>query len=393
MNLAEKISLDCGLKILKPHVDRSFMPIHFDRFIIFDSRSKYKHGRYDFFNEVYKLIKPSLDEHSIKVVQICEDSDAKIPCDRTFIKINKKQEAYIISKSELFISNDNYSLYTASALNKPSVGLYSVFDSRNSAPIWNKNKQIILESDREGNKPTYNQLNESPKTINFINPYEVASNILNCLNIENSLDKIELVHLGEKYNQQIVEIVPDFTSDTEFLKGNSINLRLDLVKEMNGQSFAYWMTNRRVNILTNKDLNISLLKSFRKNIIGLTVLLTDDTSENFLKAVKSLGIKIGVYCSDADKINDYRFKLLDWNVEKDFDEKNRLDEIKNISEGCKYESSKIIISKGNKYASKAAYLAEIPLDKNGNNVILNKSFEEELDYFKIYNETETLEKK
>ena len=149
-------------------------------------------------------------------------------------------------------------------MNKPSVGLYSVFDSRNSAPIWNKNKQIILESDREGNKPTYNQLNESPKTINFINPYEVASNILNCLNIENSLDKIELVHLGEKYNQQIVEIVPDFTSDTEFLKGNSINLRLDLVKEMNGQSFAYWMTNRRVNILTNKDLNISLLKSFRK---------------------------------------------------------------------------------------------------------------------------------
>ena len=393
MNLAEKISLDCGVKIAQPYVDRSFMPIHFDKFIIFDTRSKYKHGRYDFFNEVYKLVKPFLEKHSTKTIQICDDSDTKIPCDRTFIKINKKQEAYIISKSELFISNDNYSLYTASALNKRSIGLYSVFDARNSAPVWNKDKQIILESDRDGNKPTYNQLNESPKTINFINPYEIAFNILNCLNIENNLNEIKLVHLGEKYNQQIVEIVPDFTSDSEFLKGNSINLRLDLIKEMNGQSFAYWMTNKKVNILTNKDLNINLLKSFRKNIIGLTVLLTDDISENFLKAVKSLGIKIGLYCSDASKINDYRFKLLDWNVEKDFNENNCLNEIKNISENCKYESSKIIISKGKKYPSKAAYLAGTPLDKNGNDVILNESFEEELDYFKIYNETETLEKK
>lgn len=393
MNLAEKISLDCGVKISQPYVDRSFMPIHFDKFIIFDTRSKYKHGRYDFFNEVYKLVKPFLEKHSIKTIQICDDSDAKIPCDRTFIKINKKQEAYIISKSELFISNDNYSLYTASALNKRSIGLYSVFDARNSAPVWNKDKQIILESNRDGNKPTYNQLDESPKTINFINPYEIASNILNCLNIENKLNLIKLVHLGEKYNQQIVEIVPDFTSDSEFLKGNSINLRLDLIKEMNGQSFAYWMTNKKVNILTNKDLNINLLKSFRKNIIGLTVLLTDDISENFLKAVKSLGIKIGLYCPDANKINDYRFKLLDWNVEKDFNENNCLNEIKNISENCKYESSKIIISKGKKYPSKAAYLAGIPLDKNGNDVILNEHFEEELDYFKIYDETETLEKK
>ena len=70
-----------------------------------------------------------------------------------------------------------------------------------------------------------------------------------------------------------------------------------------------------------------------------------------------------------------------------------MNKIKNISENCKYESSKIIISKGKKYPSKAAYLAGIPLDKNGNDVILNESFEEELDYFKIYNETETLEKK
>ena len=393
MNVAEKIALDCGLKITEPHVDRSFMPMHFSKYIVFDTRCNYKHGKYDFFREVYKLVNPYLIKNDVKAVQICDDSDPKIPCDKTFIKINKKQEAYIISKSELTICNDNYSLYTASAFNKYSLGLYSVFDSKNNSPVWNKDKQIILESDRDGNKPTYNQLDETPKTINQINPYDIARNILNTLNIKNDLDTIKLIHLGEKYNEQIVEIVPDFSSTESFLKGNSINLRLDLIKSMNGELFSYWLTNKRVNILTNKDLNINLLKAFKSNIIGLTILLTDDISENFLKAVKSLGIKIGIYCSDPDKINEYRFKFLDWNVEKDFNEKNKLNEIKGLDKNCRYETSKIIISKGKKYASKAAYLAGVVLDKNGNDVILNSDFEEELDYFKIYNETKTFEKK
>jgi hypothetical protein len=392
MNLTEKTALDCGLKIREPHVDRSFIPLPFERFIIFDTRCKHVSGKYDFFSDVLSLIRPYLKNNEIKVIQLLDEKDYKLACDKSFLKINKKQEAYLISKSELIICNDNYSLYLASALNKKSIGLYSIFDPRNTAPVWNKHNQTILESDRFGNKPSYGLSNENPKTINSISPYEIATKLLSNLKIKNDLDKIDLLHLGEKYNQQIVEIVPDFLCDKDFLKGNSINLRLDLVKEINGETFYHWLANKKVNLLTKQDLNMQLLRSFKKNIIGVTVILSDSISESFLKACKSLGIKVAVYCSDKEKIKDYRFKFLDWNVEEDFCE-NKIGDIKNIDKNSKYVSSKIILSKGEKYASKAAYLAGVPLDKNGNNVILNESFEEELDYFKIYNETETLEKK
>jgi len=393
MNVAEKIALECGVKISQPYIDRSFMPLSYDKYIIFDTRCSNQAGEYDFFQDVLNLIKPHLKENNIKCLQICTDKNYKLSCDKTFIKINKKQEAYLISKSSLLIANENYSLYIASALNKKSIGLYSLFDPRNTAPIWNKKNQIIIESDRDGNRPSYSQLSEKPKTINFINPYEVATKILDCLGIKNNFNQIELVHLGENYNQQIVEVVPDFISDADFLKGNQINLRLDLVKEMNGEVFRYWLSNKKVNLLTDKDLNIGLLKMFKSNIIGLTILLSKDISENFLKASKSLGLDINVYCPDKNSLKENRFKFFDWNVEKDFNEDVTLDQIKKINKKSKYFSSKTIFSKGKPFPSKAAYLANKPLDKNGNNVILNEEFEQELEYFKIYNYEKPAKKK
>lgn len=121
-------------------------------------------------------------------------------------------------------------------------------------------------------------------------------------------------------------------------------------------------------------------------------MVSDKISETFLKACQSLGLKIKIYCADKDKINDFRFKFLDWDIKADYNEDLRLEEIENIKETSKFESSKIIFSKGKKYSSKASFLQEKPLDSNGNNVILNKEFEEELDYFKIYDELPTKKK-
>ena len=393
MNIAEKMALECATKISEPFLDKAFFPVKNDNYIIFDTRCKYPYGSYDFYEEVLDLVKEYLSSAGIGIIQFADDDNYKLNSDACYIKLNAKQEAYLIEKSMLIVANENYSLYMAAVLDKKSIGLYSVYNPKNTAPVWNKDSQIIIESDREGNNPTYNQLAESPKTVNKINPYIVAVNILNNLNIDHDLDKYELVHLGDKYNQKIVEIVPDFISSSEFLSGNSINLRLDLVKELNGQTFYYWMQNKKVNLLTDKDLNLKLIRTFRQNIIALTILMSDNISENFLKACKSIGLKVKIYCSDRDKIKDYRFKFLDWDIEKDYNDNIKLDSFSNINKNSTYKSSKVIISKGKKYASKAAYLDDSPLDKSGNSVILNKEFEEELDYFKIYNEKSSAEKR
>ena len=171
MNLTEKIALDCGVKVSEPYLDRYFLPVKNDNYIIIDTRNKNESGEYDYFTDVLDLIKDDLRNANIDVFQLATDKSVKLACDRCYISINKKQENYLISKSKLLVSNENYTLYVASVFNVKSVGLYSLFNPKNTRPIWNQKSQIILESDREGNFPSYGNSKESPKTINFISPF------------------------------------------------------------------------------------------------------------------------------------------------------------------------------------------------------------------------------
>jgi len=388
MNLTEKMALDCGVKISQPYLDRYFLPIRNDNYIIIDTRCKNATGEYDYFNDVLDLIKPYLKQANIDIFQIATDKNIKLACDKCFITMNKKQENYLISKARLLISNENYSLHIASVFNIKSIGLYSLFNPNNTRPVWNKNSQIVLESHRDGNLPSYGRLNESPKTINFISPYVIAQNILNSLGISNDLERFKLVHLGKSFNQKIVEIVPDFISDANFMKDRSINLRLDYVKNLNSSVFNYWVSNRKVNIITNKDININMIAPYRNNILLMTVMLSENISEKFLKHCKTIGLKLKIFCDDKDKLEEYRFKFLNWEIHQDFENEGALNKLINLSENSKFISSKILISKGKQFSCKANYFANKHLDNREESVILSKEFEQEIEFFKIYNERE-----
>jgi hypothetical protein len=388
MNLTEKMALDCGVKISQPYLDRYFLPIRNDNYIIIDTRCKNATGEYDYFNDVLELVKPYLKEADIDIFQIATDKNVKLACDKCFITINKKQENYLISKARLLISNENYSLHIASVFNIKSIGLYSLFNPNNTRPVWNTNSQIILESHRDGNLPSYGRLNESPKTINFISPYVIAKNILDSLGISNDLERFELIHLGKSFNQKIVEIVPDFISDANFMKDRSINLRLDYVTNLNSSVFNYWVSNRKVNIITNKDININMVAPYRNNILLMTVMLSENISEKFLKHCKTIGLKLKIFCDDKDKLEEYRFKFLNWEIHQDFENEGALNKLINLSENSKFISSKILISKGKQFSCKANYFANKHLDNREESVILSKEFEQEIEFFKIYNERE-----
>jgi hypothetical protein len=388
MNIAEKYALECGLKIAKPFIDFAYLPICEDNIITIDTRCRYNDGTYDYFSDVVSLIAPFLKEKNIEIYQIASDENVKLAAKRCFIKINKKQEAYIISKSKLLIANQNYSLYLASALGIPSVGLYSLFESDTIKPIWNQHLQINIDSERYGNLPSYGQLNESPKTVNSISPYLVAKKILDALNIKNDLDRFELVHLGKEFNRKVVEIVPNYTTEEKFLQDQFVNLRLDYIESMSTDVLKFWIKNRKVNIITDKDINLSLLAPYKQNVKNITIMISDRISENFLKNCKYLGFSIKIYCNQIDKINEFRFKFLDWDI---FEDKASTlpDDVKSkINETTKFTSSKILFSSGKLFSSKASFLRNSPLDKLGEHVILSKEFEEEQDYFKIYNERE-----
>ena len=383
MNLTEKIALDCGLKISKPYVDESFYPLAEDKYIVIDTRSSYQYGTYDYYRDVVDLIKKYLQKHNIKIFQFANENSSKLQGEKCFIKLNKKQENYILKRSLLLVSNENYTLYTSSILNIQSIGLYSIFTSESKSPVWNRDKQIIIESDRLGNLPSYNELKETPKSINLIDPYEVARKILEVLKIKNDLCKFELKHLGQSYNQKIVEIIPDFISEQNFLQNQSINLRLDYVNDLDVKVLQYWLSNRKVNIITDKDMNINILKHFKDNIVAITIMTSDDISKDFLKLCKRIGLNVKIYCDKKERFDEFKFKFLDWEVEKDFSEENILSKLEK-TDNLKYISAKTLFSKGKAFPSKAAYLQNKELDSNGNDVIFYPELEQEIEFFKIY---------
>lgn len=101
-----------------------------------------------------------------------------------------------------------------------------------------------------------------------------------------------------------------------------------------------------------------------------------------------LGVPIKILCNNSKKINEYRLKFLDWTIEKDYDENLNLNKFDNLTEKSKFVSSKVLLSKGKQFSCKANWLQNKELDKNGETVTLSKEFEEELEFFKIYNERE-----
>lgn len=385
MNLTEKLALDFGAKIGEPFVATSFLPIKEDKFILIDTRTKYPSGNYDHFGDVIEMVRPQLLKNNISIFHLSNESDLAFKSDRRFIGINKKQEGYLIKKSELVIANDNYSLYLASVFKKKSIGLYSSFLPSNTRPIWNTDLQTILESDRDGNLPSYGRSSETPKTVNYISPYKLANCILNSLGIENSFGDYELIHMGTKYGQKIVEIVPDFVSAPDFLAGQTINLRFDCIQKLDQKVFNYWMENRKSNIITEKDVNLKLLSLFKQNIIGITVLISDQISEGFLRGCKSLGVPLKIFCNKKEKIADFRFKFFDFDIQEDFPVSDDFLSTKGLTKESKFVSSKILVSKGKKFSCKSNYLLDKALDEQEECVSLSSLFAEEADYYKVYN--------
>jgi hypothetical protein len=139
-------------------------------------------------------------------------------------------------------------------------------------------------------------------------------------------------------------------------------------------------------LFRSKDINVNILGPVAKNIQLLTVMVTDSISENFLRLCKSIGLKIKLVCDNKEKLSEYRFKFLNWHIEEEKISELNFSELENLKPDSKFVSSKTILSKGKYYSCKANFFANKSIDNNPETVVLSKQFEEELEYFKIYNE-------
>jgi hypothetical protein len=398
MHILEQYAVNCGAKISKPYIFKEYIPIPFDKYIVLHAGSGMESKNYDYYDDVVSFLKPYLDKENIKIVQIGGEKERVIKNCYPLLGSTKKQLAYIIDNSQLYFGNDTLSLHFASYFQKKIVCASTVLYDACFYPYWsNKNDYTIINSHRNGYKPSFSQ-HESPKTINFIQPEEIVSEILKHLNI--SFDVLpKSIFRGDRSTHPIIELSPSQLIDKNTFNNFIINIRLDDFPDFDDLNpILQNLQTRPATIVTNRPINLDKLRSLTKNIISIIYDITDNIDLNFITALNHNAIKNNLIFKhftenpNAEELYKQRqLELVDFPNLIDLIKINDFDFKKIDIERAVFRTNKIFIHNNQLFTSRAAQIENQPSElingifeleiKKLNNISLLK---EDLAYGYIY---------
>ena len=384
MHLVEQYSLAMGARIDKPFIETNYYPLPFKKYIVVENGADIKSRIYGMWPDVILEIKPYLDERGISIVQIGDKDSEAIPAAFDLRgRTTTTQQAFLLKNSELHCSTNDFLLDIASSFDVPVVGMYGNTFAEVAKPYWgDKSKHIMLESHRNGNKPSF-LAEENPRTINFINPEDIAYSVLKLLNIK-AKNKQKTEFIGDLYTTHILEAVPDFSPPQSFNPGIVINLRMDY--EFNLQNMANWGSNRKINIFTNKVIDLNYLNAIKNNIVGIQQEVCTDLNTKYLNVLNNLQIKCELFTKNERALGKLRMKYFDYKVslKKEKSREDTKSKLPELSNDLFYKSNKLLFSNGKKYLSKYDY--SINRDYNGTDlqVVDDPKFWQDQDHVRIY---------
>ena len=159
----ENFSLRSGLKIHTPHISESFYPIVPEKYITIHTED-HPSKQWDHFQTCIDTLKPFLDKQNISIIEVGYN---KTPLNGvTSIKngAGLNQTAYVIKNSLLHMGPEGLFIQLASYYKKPLVALFSNTSPTYCRPLWGESPcEILLEAERQGNKPSYTGPKKIPK--------------------------------------------------------------------------------------------------------------------------------------------------------------------------------------------------------------------------------------
>lgn len=387
-HLIESYSLAASSKISKPFILEKFYPLPFNRYITFQPQSKYPSKNYDLWDDVLNIIAPMLKERDINIVQIGgKDEKAYNHCYHTQSKTSLNQAAFIVKGGILHLGVDSVGVHYGGFFQKPIVALYSNNFINCVKSYWgDTNKQILLEPERNGGKPSF-ATQEIPKTINTIKSESIAKAVCQLLNLPFDYP-YETLYVGENYINKILESVPKVVTNPQNINIDSLVIRMDY--EFNEQVLAVQMQHVPVTIVTNKSINLELLKNYKPRIKQVFYVIEKDNSPEFVRNVQKLSIPISLFSYlPEEELNQFKLNYLDLALiqNKKIKTKEEIEEIKHISiEKLYYKSAKSTLNEGNIYISKAGWLANKPVNHVNEiqPIIDNEEWFKELEYFMVF---------
>lgn len=387
MKLLELYSNITGLKIGKQFLLEKFYPLTSSKYITIQSGSGMIGKNYPYYSEVIKLIYPILQANKIDIVQLGGPEDSPLlNCINLNGKTDIHQTNYILSRAIMHLGNDSWMQHRAGHLNIPVVDVFGATSSENHSPYQYNPRSIFLSAHRNGKNPTF-AIKENPQTISTIKPELIAESILKILGANIKIP-VNSLFMGSLYHQQVIEWVPDFFLDPNFVNGQTIAVRCDYTNDENYEKFlAESLKTRQLYIITDKEIDINILKEYKKNVSLLMYKITDSASIEYIKLLKSNGLNIKIISEEPDdkKLSELRFKYFEvctiekikFKTKDDFVSESEkylnypIDKNVSINQDKSYylKSNKFILSQGKIYPSKWSFKNQKNIDSFENNVL------------------------
>lgn len=382
MNIVELYSLTSGQKIKKKNVLEKFYPLNIDKYIVFQPFSK-PSKCFNYWQDVIDILHPILKEAGISILQIGLNSEPSIQgCVDLRGKTNINQCAYLISKAELVLSSDSFSSHLAGLYNKNIVVLISNNYSQCVSPFFgDKSKQIILEPDRIKRKPSFSLDEGVNKQINEIKIEAIARAVCRLLNLTFDFP-YETIYTGNSYTNQILESVPSSVTNVANMRIDNLIVRMDY--EFSENVLEHQMQHCPVTIVTNKPINLELLKTYKPRIKQLFYIIDENYNLDFAIGIQKLSIPLSMTTNlNEEELNSFKLEFLDVGLIQRKITKTKEEIIKNLPvEKLYYKSSKHTLYNGKLFSSKAAWLKNdsIPQLNQIQSIIDTEEFWKESEY-------------
>tara|TARA_R110002020_G_scaffold7330_6_gene30900 strand:+ start:389 stop:1528 length:1140 start_codon:yes stop_codon:yes gene_type:complete len=345
-HLLHEYSKSLGVKASRPDVQQHFFPCLDEKFIVFFDGDQNQSKIYKHYSTIFQLIGKTLRDHNIKIYQI--GGENPIVGANRHLSCSFKNEAYIVSKSMLYIGPDSYLSQYASSQDVKTITLYGSNYASNTKPFWGsfKNK-VCLEPDWSC-KPCFSS-HDPQKQIDSIKPELICEKILEFCGLSHLTFNFKTLNIGDSYYQKIVEVIP--TSIVEGLP-KSIFVRIDYGVEE--EPLLYYFSNHEVVLLTDQLVQVNMLLQYKDNIkrIIYTIQDKDDTiPEEYFEALKKLNIDFILLSKKEEDLPELRNRYFDCQVHLKDDDKDRVE----CSKNAKFLTNKKLIEGDKVYMSYAHY--------------------------------------
>lgn len=273
-----------GFLIDEPWMNEAFYPLPFTRYITLGTGSGQVPKCYDYYQEVLNILGPYLTKAGIAVVLLGAKEDPPLQGVHDLRgQTSLHQSYYLLRHALLHLGNDSWMAHASGVLKTPLVALYGSTDKTIHGPHW-CGKVKLLESHRRGNKPSFS--NESPKTVNLIDPFDVARAVLELLSIEHTITQ-KVLNVGLAYQLNMMEWLPNTLVNPQFNPHLPLAARYDLVPNEQLLLQALQL-GRKMGIVTKSPINLQILAGFKDNILHYHHEIDESTPLDYVRAVRKI---------------------------------------------------------------------------------------------------------